>query len=162
MAFDVDIGTKCDCFNDIIVDIPYPPRGGADNHRIVRKLFPFSDERTGADQAIFSDARAVEHDRTHAHQRIVADRASVQHNVMPNDASSTDRQWKARIGVQRRIVLDLRALAELDPFVVPAEHRTPPDTAIRFEPDPADQDGGFGDPPGFRVEDCATQRRSSS
>src|SRR5262249_38677317 len=41
---------------------------------------------------------------------------------------------KARIGMQRGIVLDLRALAELDPFVVAAQHRSEPHTRVGLEP----------------------------
>ena len=49
-----------------------------------------------------------------------------------------DLERKARIGVQRGVVLDLRALAELDPFVVTAQHRVEPDAGIGLEPHPPD------------------------
>ena len=37
---------------------------------------------------------------------------------------------KPGIGVQRGVVLDLRAFAELDPLVVAAQHRAEPDAGL--------------------------------
>jgi len=45
-----------------------------------------------------------------------------------------------------RIVLDLRARAELDPFIVAAQHRTEPDTGIGLEAHAADHAGVLGNP----------------
>src|SRR6516165_7311028 len=59
---------------------------------------------------------------------------------------------KTGIGMQGGIVLDLRPLAELDPFIVAAQHRAEPDAGVNFEPDFPDQRGSRRDPiaPFFR------------
>ena len=77
-----------------------------------------------------ADARAVEHDRAHADQRLGADRAAMQDDVVADHAIRPDGHRETQVGVQRRIVLDLRALAEFDPLVVAAQHRAEPDAAI--------------------------------
>src|SRR5262249_40885828 len=57
-----------------------------------------------------------------------------------------DHQRKAGVGVQGRVVLNLRTLAQLDPLVVAAQHRTEPDAGVSLEPHAADQHRGLGDP----------------
>ena len=64
---------------------------------------------------------------------------------MADDAIRPDRHREAGIGVQRRVVLDLRALAELDPLVVAAQHRAEPDAGVELEPHLADQRRVLGD-----------------
>ena len=49
---------------------------------------------------------------------------------MADDAIVADGDGKAGVGVQRGVVLDLRALPEFDPLVVPAQHRAEPDTGV--------------------------------
>ena len=41
------------------------------------------------------------------------------------------------------------AFAELDPFVVAAQHRAPPDARVLLQPHAADHDRGLGDPVGL-------------
>ena len=63
----------------------------------------------------------------------------MQNDVMADHAVVADCHWKSRISVQRGIVLDLRPLAELDPFIVAAQDRAKPDARLRFEPHASDQ-----------------------
>ena len=67
----------------------------------------------------------------------------MKNDVVANDAVAADGQRKSRVGVQRRVVLDLRALAELDPFVVAAQDRAEPDAGFGLEPHAADQHRSF-------------------
>ena len=79
---------------------------------------------------VVADPGAVEQIAPMPIRLFVADRAAVQHDVVADHAIGADGQRKAGIGVQRGIVLDLRALAELDPLVVAAQHRAEPDAGI--------------------------------
>src|SRR5262249_30767256 len=55
-----------------------------------------------------------------------------------------DRQRKSRIGVQGGIVLDLRTLAELDPFIVAAQDCPKPYARFGLQPHATDQHRSFG------------------
>ena len=57
---------------------------------------------------------------------------------MADDAIRPDRHRKSGIGMQGRVVLNLRPLAELDPLVVAAQHGVKPDAGVELEPDLAD------------------------
>src|SRR5262249_26477410 len=74
------------------------------------------------------------------------DRTTVQHHVVTDHAAAADRKRKTRIGMQRRVVLDLGALADLDPLIVAAQHSAPPHADLGLEAHTADHDRGFGDP----------------
>ena len=102
------------------------------------KRFPLGDQRAGPDKAVRADRRAVEDNRPHPNQRMRANRATVQNDVMTDHAIRPDGDRKAEIGVQRGIVLNLRTLAEFDPFVVAAQHGAEPDAAIGLQPHLAD------------------------
>src|SRR5262249_23573873 len=130
----------------LLVEAAHHARGRAHDQRVVGKFLALGDERAGADQAVAADAGAVEHDRTHADQAVGRNGAAVQHDVVADDAVIADRQREAGIGVQRRIVLDLRALAELDPLVVAAQHRAEPDAGIALEAHAADHARALRDP----------------
>src|SRR5262249_25604056 len=67
-------------------------------------------------------------------------------HVVADDAILADGEGKARIGVQHRVVLDLGALAQLDPLVVPAQHRVEPNAGVGLEPHAPNDDGTLGDP----------------
>src|SRR6185312_378386 len=118
-------------------------RRRADNQRIVGKALAFGDDAAGTDKRIVSDLDAIEQDRAHADQRIVAYRAAVKNDVVANDTVTTDGQRKSGVGVQRRIVLNLRALTEHDPFVVAPQDRTEPDAGFGLEPHATDQHRSF-------------------
>src|SRR5579862_3395562 len=76
----------------------------------------------------------------------------MQNDVVADHAILPDGEREAGIGVERRIVLDLRALAELVPFVVAAQHRAEPHTGVELQPHLADQRRVRRDPiaAGFR------------
>src|SRR5262249_50821566 len=57
----------------------------------------------------------------------------------------SDRERKAGIGVTDAVVLDVGALAELDPFIVAAQHRTEPDAGAALQAYLADDSRGIGD-----------------
>ena len=65
---------------------------------------------------------------------------------MADHAVGPDHDRKTRVGVERRIVLNLAALAELDPFVVATEHRPEPDAGVGLQPHPPDHGCAVGDP----------------
>src|SRR5512137_1165525 len=69
----------------------------------------------------------------------------MQNDIVADDAIAADRHGKSRIGVECRIILDLRPLTELDPFIVAAQNRAKPDARFRFKPYTADQNRGIGD-----------------
>src|SRR5450830_1803753 len=141
----IDVGAAANNGHQFVVERADRARGRADDQRIVRKRLSFGDDSTGADQTIFSDLGAIEYDRTHADQTVIADDTAVQDDVVADHTIAADDERKSRIGVQRGIILDLRALAELDPFVVAAQHRAEPDARLRLQPHAADQRGRVGD-----------------
>jgi hypothetical protein len=51
----------------------------------------------------------------------------VQDDVVADGHVLADQQREAGIGVAGRIVLDVGALADLDPLIVTAQHRAEPD-----------------------------------
>src|SRR6185437_2035984 len=65
--------------------------------------------------------------------------------VVPDDAVAADCHRKSRIGVQRRIILDLRTLPEFNPLIVAAQNCAEPDTRLGLEPNAADQYRGVRD-----------------
>src|SRR4051794_6942766 len=69
---------------------------------------------------------------------------------MADDTVAPDHDRKAWIGMQRGIVLDLRALAEFDPFVVAAQHRSEPHARIRLEAHAPDDGRALGNPVALR------------
>src|SRR6185295_8099031 len=90
--------------------------------------------------------RAVEDDRPHADETRIADATAVQDDIVADDAILADAEWEARVGVQRGIVLNLRTRPDVDPFIVAAEYRAPPDANIGMKAHAPDHRGGLGDP----------------
>ena len=64
---------------------------------------------------------------------------------MPDRAVFSDLQGEARVGVAGRIVLHVRTFADLDPFIVAAQHRAEPDARRAQQPHLADHGRGVGD-----------------
>ena len=139
-----------DHLDRLVVERADGARRRAYDQRAVGKRLAFGDERAGADQRIFADARTVEQNRPHADQAVGADGAAVQDDVVTDHAIRPDGHRETGIGVQRRIVLDLRALAELDRFVIAAQHRAEPDAGIELEPHFADHGRVRRDPKAAR------------
>jgi hypothetical protein len=52
----------------------------------------------------------------------------------------SDRQGKARISMKNAIVLDVRPFADFNPFIVPAQDRSKPDTRASFDSDLSNDD----------------------
>src|SRR5258706_2925788 len=101
--------------------------GCADDERSVGKFLAFGDERTGADQAVAADLRAVEHDSLDADQRAVADRAAMQHHLVPDRDVLADVDREARVRMNDAAVLDVAAASEAHGLVVAAYHGALPD-----------------------------------
>src|SRR6516165_10861554 len=129
-----------------IIEAAHGAGRGADDQRSFGKAFSFGNQRTGADQAIVPDPRAIEQNCAHADQAVGPNHAAMQDNIMTDHAIRPDRHREAGIGVQSGIVLNLRALAELDPFVVAAQDRAKPDAGIALKPHLADQGRRRRDP----------------
>src|SRR5262249_52943570 len=117
----IDVGVARDRLRGFFIEGAEHARRRSYDQRIVRKFLALGHHGAGAAEAILSDPRAVEHHRAHTDQAVRRDGAAVQDHVMADDAILADIEGKAGIGVQHRVVLDLRALAELDPFVVAAQ-----------------------------------------
>ncbi len=64
---------------------------------------------------------------------------------MTNRTIRSDRQRKAHVGVAGRIVLDVGAFADLDPFIVTAQHRAEPHAGAAEQANLADQGRGISD-----------------
>src|SRR5262249_36504377 len=73
------------------------------------------------------------------------------HRPMADRAAAADRQREARIGVHYSVLLDIAVSAELDQFVVAADHRAEPDTCGAAEAHPTDQHGIRRNPVGRGV-----------
>src|SRR5262249_38878489 len=95
-------------------------RRRADDQREFRKLLALGDDRARADHTAAPDPRTVHHDRAHADQHIVFQRAAMDDRVVADGDVFADGEGKAGIDVKRRIVLDVGALADLDPVIVAA------------------------------------------
>ena len=70
----------------------------------------------------------------------------MQNDIVANDAIVPNRDGKAGIGVQRAIVLDLRALAQFDPLVISSQNRAEPNTGVALETHAADDNCTVSDP----------------
>src|SRR5215831_2262840 len=145
-ALDVDVGALCDQLRRLLVDRPQNARRRADDKRTVGEALTLGDQGAGADQTVAADPGAVEHDRAHADQAVIGDRAAVQNDVVADHAVVADDKRETRIGVQRRVVLDLRTFADLDPLVVAAQHRAEPDAGVDLEPHAPDHARALGNP----------------
>ena len=105
---------------------------------MLRKFLSFGDHGARTDDAAAADLRAVHDDRAHADKSPVLKRAAVQDDVVADRAILSDYQRKAGIGMAGRIVLNVGILADLDPFVVAAQHRPEPHARGVMETDLAD------------------------
>ena len=114
--FDVFVGELSDSFG-----------GNADDEPAVWKNFAFRHERASADQTIPADGGTVQDNGLDADQRPIADGATVQHPLMPDGYIYADSQRKAGVCMEHRVVLDVAAVADLDPIVVAANDRAGPD-----------------------------------
>jgi hypothetical protein len=60
--------------------------------------------------------------------------------VVANSAAVTDREWKARVSMESTVILDVGPLANFNPFIVTAKHRTKPNASANFYPHLANDD----------------------
>src|SRR5215470_17367778 len=114
----------------LFIELSYYPCRRPNDQRMIGKFLALGHQRAGTDNAVLTDPRAVEHDRAHADQAVRSDRTAVQHGVVPDDTFRADRGGKSWVGMNRAIVLDLRPLTDLDPLVVAAQNRAPPDAGV--------------------------------
>ena len=145
-ASHVDVGVLGDRLRGFFIEGTNRAGRHSEDQGVVGEFLALGHHGPGSDEAIPSDPRAVEHDRAHADEAVGRDAATVQDHIMADDAVLADLEGKARIGVQHRVVLDLGALAQLDPLVVPAQHRVEPDAGVGLEPHAPNDDGAIGDP----------------
>jgi hypothetical protein len=66
--------------------------------------------------------------------------------AVPDGHAHSYGEWKTRVGVQYRSLLDIRPLPDIDQLVVTAQNGTEPDTAITAEPHAANDVGVRRDP----------------
>src|SRR6185312_15139546 len=99
----------------LVVDGADDARRHADDQRVVGKALLFGDQRAGADDAVVSDPRAIEHDCAHADERVIADRAAVQDDVVTDDAVAAVFYRMPRIRVPTLFPYTTLFRLELDP-----------------------------------------------
>src|SRR5450631_3127490 len=126
-ALHIDIGAAADHLDKFLIERANRARRRADDQRIVRETLAFGYHAAGADQRILPDLDAVEHDCAHPDQAVIANAAAMHDDVVTDHAIAADHHGETWISMQRRIVLDLRAFAQFDPFVVAAQHGAEPD-----------------------------------
>src|SRR5215204_5357694 len=125
-------------------------RGRPDDEGSVRIALVLEDQRVRADEAPGTDARAVQDRRAHADERSRPDDAAVQDGLVADGAVLADHHGEARIRVQDRAVLDVRARADVDKLVVAAQDGAEPDAGVLTEADPPHDLRARGDPPAAR------------
>ena len=76
-----------------------------------------------------ADHRTVEDPCAHADQRFVLDRAAVEDGLMADRDSRAERQWRSRIAMADRSVLEVGLIAKNDRRVVGPDNRAEPDAA---------------------------------
>src|SRR5438270_3411496 len=145
-APDIDIRGVGDGLHRLGIERAHRARGTPHDERIVREHLVLGHQSAGTDQTVLSDLRAIENDGTHADEAVASDAAAMQHHVMADDAIVADREGKPGISMKRGIVLDLRALAELDPFVVATQNRAEPHAGIALQAHAPDHGCALGNP----------------
>jgi hypothetical protein len=108
----------------------------------------FRHQRTGAQEHVFLNHRAVEDDAAHADQAFVLDRAGMQdHRMADGDARADHERPARRVGrrlvrdVEHAVVLDVARLANGDRVDVAADHRAGPYRGVGAQADLADHAG---------------------
>src|SRR5690606_9993560 len=124
--------------------------GRTHHQAAVGDFLALGDQRVGADDAVLTDLRAVEHHGVDADQAVFADAAAMQHDLVADGHAFADRQRKAHVGVQHAAILDVGVLTNVDKLVVAAQHGVEPDAGAGLEADLADQTG-VGSDPALRV-----------
>src|SRR5262249_12219690 len=99
------------------------PCGRADDQRVFRELLALGDDGADSNHAAAADLGALHQDPAHADQDFVFHRATMQYDLMPDGAVLADVERKAGIDMAGRVVLDVGALTDVDPVIVPAQHR---------------------------------------
>src|SRR6185437_6379078 len=92
------------------------------DHRAVGNLAVGGYQRTGSDDALAPNARAIQHDGTITDQALIADVTTVQHHQVTDGAIAADVERLPRIRVQHAAVLHVAARANLDELIVGAHH----------------------------------------
>src|SRR4249919_2253623 len=108
------------------------------------------DERTGPDETVLLDHRAIEQDRAHADQHRILDAAGVDDRLVADGHVLADHGGEAaELGVRPVVadmhhgaVLDVGARADTDEVDVPADDGAGPDRDILAEDHVADHGGG--------------------
>src|SRR5690606_25971087 len=111
------------------------------HHRPGRDLLAFRNQSVCSDKALLANHSTVEDNGANADQAATADLAPVQHDHVADGAIRTDNHWEAWIGMEHAAVLDIRARADLNWLVIPADHRIEPDAHILAEVNIANNNG---------------------
>ena len=89
----------------------------------------------------------IQDDAVDADQAAFADGAAVQHGMVADGDIATDREWRSGIGVQRRAILDVAALADRDQLRVAPNHDIEPDACVVRDDHRSDDRRVLGDVP---------------
>ena len=111
----------------------------------------FGDEGTGTDQTMFANHRMVQNGAADTDQAALANATAVQHNLVANRDIGLKNQGCPRVGMEDAAVLDVRARADDDRFIVTPQNSVPPNRTVFGALDAANQDG-TGRHPGCRVD----------
>ena len=131
-------------------EVAHETGGSAHDECAGRNGFAFGDETARADNGVFTDDGAIEHNRTHADQSTAFDGAAMQNGgVSDGDVVSNDA-GKTFFRMNDRIVLYVAADSHGDGLQVSAQYGPRPDTAVVFEFHTTDHLRGFCGPGGKR------------
>ncbi len=104
-------------------------------------------DRTGGNERILADLCSIEDDRSDPDERAISHAAAMYDRAMPDrDLVSQQRREAALGDMQRRLVLDIRALANSNSLYIASQHRSEKDARVGADLDVPD-DGGSGRDP---------------
>ena len=106
---------------------------GAHYHGVVWNFLALGNQRVCADDAIFTDLCAVQHNGIDADQRPLANITAVQHDLMADGDMRPDNQRITGIRMQHRSVLHIGALADSDLVVIAAHHCIEPYAGVLLQ-----------------------------
>jgi len=121
-----------------------------------RDCRPRGDNSARGDQSVLTNLGSIENDRSDPDERTVSNPTTVHNRAVPDCDLVAEERWKATCrDMQRRLVLDIRALADADSLDVASQNGSIEDTGIGADLDVSDDGCARCDP------DAVVQTRMS-
>ena len=133
--------------------------GAASPQGVGRDDRPFHHQGTSRDQGPFSDDASTQNGRRNPDQGPVPDDRAVNNGFVTQRDSVADDAGVAFVNMQDRAVLDVRFLANLDPFLIAAQYAAVPNRTAGLQFDATQQDRPRRDP-GRWIDQGAAVNRS--